>query len=127
MKAFLTTQISGKGRGKLLGIPTINLLIPKNLNLEDGIYAVLVKIDGETFKGALHCGPIPVFMENEKSLEVLLIDVSDENLPETFNKSIEIEVKQKLRDVQNFETPEKMVEQIRNDIKEARIRLETKS
>ncbi len=113
---FKSYQISGKGRGKLLGIPTINLLIPKEFSLEDGIYAVKVKIEGENYQGVMHFGPIPVFKETEKSLEILLINVSDENLPETLNKEIEIDVKNKLREVKNFETPEKMVEQIRLDI-----------
>jgi riboflavin kinase / FMN adenylyltransferase len=117
---FKSYQIHGKGRGKLLGIPTINLVIPKDFNLEDGIYAAVVKIEGEPFKGALHFGPVPVFKENEKTLEILLINVSDENLPDTFGKDIEVEVRKKIRDVQDFETPEKMVAQIKEDIERAK-------
>lgn len=117
---FSSYQVTGKGRGKLLGIPTINLQIPGDFDLEEGIHAVRVQIENQLFTGALHFGPVPVFKSPEKSLEVLLIDVSDENLPETFGKKIEIEVIRRLRDIRDFESPEEMVEQIKKDVEEVK-------
>ncbi|MBI5619675.1 riboflavin kinase, partial [Candidatus Gottesmanbacteria bacterium] len=73
-------QIKGKGRGKLLGFPTINLEIPEGLTLKEGIWAVWVTIAGKRYGGALHFGPVPTFREREKSLEVFLLDASEAEL-----------------------------------------------
>ena len=62
---FESTHIKGKGRGKPMGFPTINLKIPENFELKDGIYAAKVVIENITFVGALHYGPVPTFSEQE--------------------------------------------------------------
>jgi len=64
---FESTQTKGKGRGKLMGFPTINLKIPANFELEDGIYAAKVNIENKVFVGALHYGPVPTFNEEKKA------------------------------------------------------------
>jgi riboflavin kinase/FMN adenylyltransferase len=71
---FTTIQIRGKGRGKLLGYPTINMKIPVDFDLPDGIYAAWVTIGTTRYGGALHWGPIPTFKEEMKSLEVFVVD-----------------------------------------------------
>ena len=116
---FKSTQVKGKGRGKLLGYPTINLEIPKNLELLDGIYAVRVYIDGSTFMGALHSGPIPVFDETKKTLEVFLIDADPNNLPGQIPE-LEIEIIKYLRPVMNFQNQEGLAEQIGKDVEETK-------
>lgn len=117
---FNSTQVKGRGRGRLLGYPTINLEIPKNFQLKDGIYAVKVFIEGQEFAGALHFGPIPTFNENEKTLEVFLI-IKPESLPETENKDIEIEIVKFLRDVLNFPNQEDLIKQIGEDVLKTRL------
>lgn len=116
---FKSTQIRGKGRGKSLGFPTINLEIPKDLELLDGIYAVRVFFDGTSFVGALHSGPIPTFNENEKTLEVFLIDVEPKNLPEQISE-LEIEIIKYLRPVLNFENQEELASQIGKDVEDTK-------
>jgi len=113
---FKSKQVTGRGRGKLLGFPTINLEIPENFNLEDGIYAVKVFIQGIQFIGALHFGPIPTFNETTKTLEVFLIDINAESVPETENLDIEIETKELLRPVLNFKNQDELIKQISEDV-----------
>lgn len=123
---FKSTQIKGKGRGKLLGFPTINLRIPPNFSLNEGIYASKVKIEHKNYSGALHYGPIPVFSDPKKSLEVFLIDVK--SLPEssprhpgelvTPGSVVSIETLKKIRDIRNFESPNDLLNQIAKDIEE---------
>ncbi len=113
---FSSKQISGKGRGKLLGFPTINLEIPAGLDLKDGIYAAVVRINGREYKGALHFGPIPTFDEEEKSLEVFLIDAPLE-FEINGGEKVDIEIKDFIRDVRNFDSKEELVEQIGKDVK----------
>lgn len=113
---FKSRQIKGKGRGKLLGFPTINLVIPQEFQLEDGIYAVKVLIHGQQFIGAMHFGPIPTFNESEKTLEVFLIDISSEAIPSTENTDIEIETQEYLREVKGFKNQEELAKQMSEDV-----------
>lgn len=111
---FSSTQIKGKGRGKLLGFPTINLEIPKNFELIEGIYAVKVHSAGKEFIGALHYGPVPVFRESKKTLEVFLIDTKDSDIPTS--EILEVETIQHLRPVLNFPAKEDLSKQIEVDV-----------
>jgi riboflavin kinase / FMN adenylyltransferase len=111
---FISHTISGKGRGKKIGVPTLNLLIPKDLDLGEGIYAAKVKIKGIAYRGALHFGPIPVFSDTNQNLEIHLLD-TDIEVPE--GDEVEIEVFQKIRDIRNFDSTDALVEQIQEDIK----------
>jgi riboflavin kinase / FMN adenylyltransferase len=113
---FKSSQIKGKGRGKLLGFPTINLEIPENFDLKDGIYAVKVMIAGQAFIGALHFGPIPTFNENKKTLEVFLIGIDPNAVPETENLDIEVEIVEFLREVLSFKNEQELSKQIGEDV-----------
>lgn len=120
---FESTHIKGKGRGKPMGFPTINLKIPDNFELEDGIYAAKVTIADKIFVGALHYGPVPTFSEKEKSLEVYLIGVSNENLIgyglENFDgKTIKVEIIKYLREIKRFRLVEELVRQIEEDVRQ---------
>ena len=119
---FTSTQIKGKGRGKPMGFPTINLKIPDGFELKDGIYAAKVNIEKKVFKGALHYGPVPTFSEEEKSLEVYLIEVTNEDLinygfENLDGKLIKIEIIKYLRKIIKFKMVEELVKQIEEDVK----------
>jgi riboflavin kinase/FMN adenylyltransferase len=73
-------------------------------------------VEDQTFKGALHYGPIPTFNLKDKSLEVHLIDVTDGNIPVTYGKDIEIDIVEKIRDVKNFENALELATQISDDV-----------
>lgn len=118
---FESTHVTGKGRGKPMGFPTINLKIPEKFKLKNGIYASKVTIDKNVFVGALHYGSTPTFGEDEKSLEVYLIDVTNENLIEcgleNFDgKLIKVEIIKYLREVKKFKRVDELVRQIEIDV-----------
>lgn len=110
-------QIRGQGRGHKVGFPTINLVVPEDLSIDEGIYAVWVVIDGRTYKGALHYGAIPTFQLKDKTMEVHLIDITDDTVPVTEDKVIEIDVVERLRGVRKFDDAESLAIQIAIDIK----------
>lgn len=116
---FKSHQVKGKGRGKLLGFPTINLETPENFKLKDGIYAVRVYINGSSFIGALHSGPIPTFNETEKTLEVFLIDVDEKNVPQHIPE-LEVEIIKYLRPVISFDNEQELAKQISKDVEETK-------
>jgi riboflavin kinase/FMN adenylyltransferase len=116
---FKSKHIKGKGRGKILGFPTINLKIPSNFKLEDGIYAAKVFIEDKVFTGALHYGPVLTFEELDKSLEVYLIDLNDDNkLKNLYEIVIKVEIIEYLRPVMKFNSEKALVSQIKKDVKQ---------
>ena len=82
--------IKGEGRGKNLNMPTANI----NYNLKkilpiDGIYASKVIINKKEYIGALSIGNNPTFgHNNNKSVEVHLIDFKDDIYDEFINIKI---------------------------------------
>lgn len=122
---YQTKQIKGKGRGKLLlGYPTINLEIPERFDEPDGIYAGFVWIEKKRYKGAFHYGPIPTFNEDDKSLEVFLIDVKEKGIPFLTNSIIEIQLIEKIRDIIKFNNLKDLSRQIKADVQEVNKKLQ---
>lgn len=116
MISFTSHPISGSGRGKGLGTPTINLSlenIPKDL--KEGIYAVIAILDDHRYKATMHYGPRPVFNEDE-SCEIHLLDQTVEKVPE----NVSVEVIEYFRPVQNFPSVEDLKTQIAKDNDRAR-------
>ncbi len=120
---YRTKQIKGVGRGRKIGFPTVNLIIPGDFHFDNGVYATWVVVDDQTFKGALHYGPIPTFDLSEKSLEVHLIDVTDGNVPVTYGKDIEIDIVEKIRDVKMFDNALELATQISDDVQKVKLLL----
>ena len=113
---FKSRHIKGKGRGKILGFPTINLEIPKRFSLAIGIWAVKVWIKDNKYIGALHFGSVPTFKEDELSLEVFLINTNNKNIPDLDFEDITIEPVKRIRDVELFSSSEKFIDQIKRDV-----------
>jgi len=113
---FESIHIKGKGRGKPIGFPTINLKIPNDFELNDGIYAAKVNIENKIFKGALHYGPVPTFNESEKSLEVYLMGLNNNKLENLEEKIIKVEIIKYLRPVIKFKSKEELIRQIKKDV-----------
>lgn len=113
---IVSNQIKGKGRGRSIGFPTINLEINNNFVLPIGIYGVWIFINEKKYLGALHYGPTPTFLEKEKSLEVFLIDVDEVDLPTPLPYPVIIEVVGRIRDVKKFATPNDLARQIAKDV-----------
>jgi riboflavin kinase/FMN adenylyltransferase len=116
--SFTARVVSGAGRGKGMGTPTLNVdLSDVPSVLQEGIYACSVVFDGESQKkvGAMHYGPRPVFHDST-SCEIYVLDELIENTP----TSLTIEVYDRLRDVADFESPEALQQQIEEDIRNIR-------
>lgn len=117
-------QIKGKGRGKEIGFPTINLEIPKDIILDEGVYAGWFTVDNKSYQSAIHFGSIPTFDENDFVLEAHLLDMNDYNLPDIFEKEIEIDILDKIRDLERFLSTDDLIAQIHKDIEKVRLILD---
>lgn len=121
------TVVRGAGRGRTIGIPTINLAPPdaRKLLPPDGVYAVQVTIgkretgSGKSFGGMMNQGPRPTFGEQARTLEIHLFGFDGELYGETVN----VEWVRRLRDVQTFASREALVAQLERDRQAARATL----
>lgn len=111
---FSASVISGAGRGKQMGIPTLNLaLTDVPPALEQGIFACRALLPGETetCMAAMHFGPRPVF-KDDIACEVHLLDRELVGTPPV----VEIVVIAWLRPVQDFPSSDGLRLQIAEDI-----------
>ena len=107
--------VKGAGRGKKLGIATVNFDPNAAAGLKAGIYVCKVIFD-KPYWGVLHFGPRPVFAEYVQSLEVHLFDFEEG----TETKTAEIEIYDFIRKVANFKDKNALVVRINKDILFAR-------
>ena len=104
----------GRGRGKILDYPTINLKTsPEKLLPKDGVYSTKVQIQYKEYFGMLHIGAKPTFGDSSRSTEVHLFDV---DLDLTVSK-ICLFVESWIREVRKFDTPALLKDQLRVDEK----------
>lgn len=103
---------SGFSRGKNIGFPTLNLIIPEKFKFKHGIYAARVWIKGKAVPAALHFGPVPTYNNKKPSLEVFLLD----SIPDKELKTVNFEISQYLRDIKKFDDPKKLSAQIAEDV-----------
>lgn len=113
---FEASTIKGHGRGSGLGFPTINLLPPDEiaLVLQDGIYAVWVTVGKDRYGGALFYGPVPVFDQKEKNLEIYLVNAYQFYI--NIGEIVSFEIVKYMRPVENFSSAELMVIQMEKDV-----------
>jgi riboflavin kinase/FMN adenylyltransferase len=110
--------VEGERRGRLIGVPTINLadLPPQKLLPPDGVYAVRVEWRGGRAEGMMNQGPKPTFQDGRRSLEAHLFDF-DGNL---YGEWVRIEWVERLRDVERFPSVEALQQQLDRDRTRAR-------
>jgi riboflavin kinase/FMN adenylyltransferase len=109
--------VYGQQVGRKLGFPTANVQLNRYSAPLTGVYAVLVDIDGVRYQGAANVGVRPTVGDLVKPiLEVHLLDFSGD----LYGQRIEVEFMDKIRDETKFTTLDKLVETIRQDVKQIR-------
>ena len=118
---LLGQVVPGAGRGRTIGVPTINLAPPdaRKLLPPDGVYAVWVWWRGTRYGGMMNQGARPTFAEQGRTLEVHLFDFAG-NL---YGETVRVEWVERLRDVQAFPSREALVAQLERDRQAARASL----
>lgn len=113
---FKSTAIKGHGRGRDLGFPTINLVVPADisLTLSKGIYASRVTLGEEVYPSALYFGPASTFGETENQLEVYLIDAV--LISVNPGDEVEVEIVKFIRAPEKFSGPELLVMKMEEDV-----------
>ena len=103
----------GAGRGRQIGVPTINLtdVPPQKLLPPDGIYAVEVEWRGGRTGGMMHQGPRPTFADGRRTQEANLFDFEGD----LYGEWVRITWVKRLRDIEHFASVEQLKEQMERD------------
>jgi riboflavin kinase/FMN adenylyltransferase len=103
----------GEGRGRHLGVPTVNLtdVPPHKLLPPDGIYAVEVEWRGGRAGGMMHQGPRPTFADGRRVLEANLFEFEGD----LYGEWVRVTWVKRLRDVEHFASVEQLKEQMQRD------------
>jgi riboflavin kinase/FMN adenylyltransferase len=115
--------ISGDQRGRDIGFPTVNIVMPENSAPRIGIYAVRVRAadgDREVWKGAGYVGRRPTFGKDELVLEVHLFDFTGD----LYGRTLMVEFVEFIRGDEKFEGVEKLVARMQIDCQKARLILD---
>lgn len=117
------TIIHGDKRGRLLGFPTANLVAPDDLIVPaNGVYAVLITVDGITYKGVCNLGVKPTFKNPNESKPVIEVHIFDfeGNL---YDKEVAVDWIAHIREERKFSSIDALKEQISLDKEQAQLLL----
>ena len=114
----------GAGRGRTIGVPTINVTSPdpRKLLPPDGVYAVWVELPGNgergpgRYGGMMNQGARPTFGVHARGLEIHLFDFSGD----VYGETVMVQWVRRLRDTQTFPSRQALVDQIERDAVAAR-------
>lgn len=106
----------GEKRGQQLGFPTANLRLSRYQLPLSGIFSAHVLGLGEPKNAVVYIGNRPVYDGQEVLIEVHIFDYQND----IYGQSIQVEFLQKIRDDQNFGSEIELLEQIKQDIIQAK-------
>ena len=107
------TVVKGRQLGRTIGYPTANVLINSEHKLIpcDGVYAVKVIANSNSFGGMLNIGNNPTVEGKGRSIEVNIFDFSED----IYNQSISIVFVNKLREEEKFNGLDALKTQLEKD------------
>jgi riboflavin kinase/FMN adenylyltransferase len=115
------TVVVGNRQGRELGFPTANVDVnPEMMIPNDGIYATWAIIGGQRLPSATSIGIRPTFGLLERVIEVHVMDFNED----IYGAELGVEFVEKIREQETFTTVEALVEQIGQDVVNARKTLE---
>ena len=110
---FITGYVThGKGMGRAMGIPTVNIELPSDAaKLPRGVYSTVVSIGKKKYLGLTNVGTCPTFGERKEHTETLILDF-DGNV---YDEKVRIYFLDYLREEKVFSGAEELVMQINID------------
>ena len=105
------TVIHGLENGRKFGFPTANVQPDTPAELEKGVYAVWVKIDGNRYKGMLYVGTRPTLGLHETTYEINIFNFRKS----LYGKTISFRVIQKIRGEKRFKNTDELMAALRHD------------
>ena len=116
--SFIGRVVHGEQRGRTLGFPTANLLIPDmQAMLPNGVYAAHVWYEGTRYDGLVNIGNNPTFEGCSRRIEVHIRDFHEM----IYDRAIRVAFLEKLREEKKFASVDDLVKQIQRDRHQAEL------
>ena len=105
--------VKGNQLGRTIGFPTANIEVSENYKLipKNGVYIVTTIVNNQTVFGMMNIGIKPTLGDNIPSIEVHLLNFSED----IYGQKIQVNVIERLRDEQKFESFEALKSQLEID------------
>ena len=114
---FSARVIDGDKRGRVLGFPTINQIIPEELAMPKfGVYQSVVTVDGEKFKGVTNVGRRPTVGTEKILSETHILDFDRD----IYGENVDVRLIKFIRPEKKFSSFDELARQIKSDAKEVR-------
>ncbi|HTR45358.1 MAG TPA: bifunctional riboflavin kinase/FAD synthetase [Thermodesulfovibrionales bacterium] len=108
--------VRGEGRGgKVIGVPTANIMTRNDLIPREGVYAVKVNYEGTLLDGVANLGRNPTFGIGGLSYEIHILDFAENIL----GKNLRVYFIDRIRDEKTFPDVSSLKEQILKDLRRA--------
>ncbi|MEZ4798001.1 MAG: bifunctional riboflavin kinase/FAD synthetase [Flavobacteriaceae bacterium] len=106
--------VKGKGLGKQLDYPTANISIEETYKLipKNGVYVAKAVINKKSVFGMMNIGTNPTVDGKEQSIEVNFFNFNQD----IYGKTLEIEILERLRDEQKFDSLDELKNQLSKDM-----------
>lgn len=108
MKVVFGVIVEGKKQGRALGFPTANIVLLEPM--EGGIYVGQTVIDAKQYRGAVFVYP------GTNLFEIYILDFKGD----LYGQFLEVQVGDKIRDFENFNSIEDLKKQIAADVEKVR-------
>lgn len=108
----------GKGVGREMGFPTLNMPYDGKAR---GVFAAQIFLNDKWYKAAVHLGERPTFNDNIPICEVFVLDWDGKLNDGTELKEgaeIKVQILKRLREIKKFKNTEDLKEQIAKDVLE---------
>lgn len=115
--------VHGAARGRGLGYPTANILVPSQFLIpKEGVYVTKVLIQGQAYAGATCIGNNPTFEGKQTSIETYILDYEGD----LYDQYIEVQFLERIRDNIKFDQAEDLIKQMDQDIAYIKMGLQRK-
>ena len=114
---FSSRVIDGDKRGRVLGFPTINQIIPEELAMPRfGVYQSVVTVNGEKYKGVTNVGKRPTVGTEKILSETHILDFDRD----IYGENVDVRLIKFIRPEKKFSSFDELARQIKSDAKEVR-------
>ncbi len=109
--------IHGESRGELLGYPTANIYLTKEILPLNGVYAARVRLGNKRYSAVANVGVRPSF---QKNINKVTIEVHIFNFHQNiYGCDLKVEFIKRIRDERKFDSAQKLIAQIKRDEQKA--------
>ena len=105
--------VRGDGRGRNIGVPTINLSLPADvMEIKHGVYGTYTEIDGKRYRSVTNVGPRPTFGQSKFAVETNLLGYDGDSL---LGKRAVVYFYKYIRPVRKYRTAEELTARVEKD------------